>query len=337
MGREGLISVIIPCYNVAKYLSLIAEDLKRQSYGNYEAIFINDGDDSLDALLDEIRNSDKRFKVYKKKNGGVSSARNVGLDKAAGEWVTFVDPDDRLEESFLQSLYDATKGEDVDYVIGGYNSFDGHNTESFYLQDATLDFGEFFSYIEDNVYFRAPWSKMFKREIVEENNLRFDERFSRCEDWIFILGYYLCIKEKVGVIGNCGYTYQVGNLGNLSDKYDPNHVQSALMSIELLSAVRKKVGRTKEQVNTQRDRDHTALCFSMLKNLYCTRSHPSLLSSIQIIKKELLGNEELINALKRTEVHKLSDRIQKRIILCGPPAIIAILHKILYVINHRIL
>lgn len=336
MEREGHISVIIPCYNVAKYLPLIADDLTGQSYGNYEAIFINDGDDSLDVILDEIRNRDRRFKVYKKRNGGVSSARNVGLDKAEGEWVTFVDPDDRLENSFLRSLYDATTGENVDYVIGGHNSFDGHKTEKFHLQDATMDFGDFFSYAEDNVFLRAPWAKCFKKKIIEENNLRFDERFSRCEDWIFILGYYLCIKGKVCVIGNCGYTYQVGNQGNLSDKYDPNHVQSALLPIDLLSAVRKKLGRAEVQVNAQREGDYTALCFSMLKNLYCTRNHPTLSSSIQVIKKELLGKDELINALKSTEVHRLSNKIQKMIIQTKCPIFIAVCHKVLYAINNAI-
>ena len=333
------VSVIIPCYNASKYLRTIADCLQQQDFGDYEAIFINDGDTSQDGILEEIANKDRRFKVYKKDNGGVSSARNLGLEKAEGEWIVFVDPDDTMKPYFLSSLYNAVNETNADFGIGGFLVFDGkeetpHTVEDSILHKKNVGFVEYFNCIEKDVHHKACWAKIFKKEIIDNNAIRFDTRFSMGEDWTFVLMYYKHTNH-VAVVDNCGYCYNCSSTSGLSSKYDPTHMQFTLESIELLSLLRRRIGRSDVHVKADSDKDYTNLCFSFLKNLYCTKGHPSLRESVKLIKKQLLSNNELLTALKFAKVPKTSEKIQKMIIMTGSATIIAIAHKMLYGLWHR--
>lgn len=333
------VSVIIPCYNASKYLNTLADCLIKQDFGDYEAIFINDGDTSQDGILEEIANKDRRFKVYKKDNGGVSSARNLGLEKAEGEWIVFVDPDDTMKPYFLSSLYNAVNETNADFGIGGFLVFDGkeetpHTVEDSILHKKNVGFVEYFNCIEKDVHHKACWAKIFKKEIIDNNAIRFDTRFSMGEDWTFVLMYYKHTNH-VAIVENCGYCYNCSSTNGLSSKYDSTHMQFTLESIELLSFLRQRIGRPDAQIKTDRDRDYTHLCFSFLKNLYCSKGHPSLCESIQLIKNQLLSNEVLLTALRSVTVQKKSDKIQKMLIMTGNATIIAIAHKILYGLWHR--
>lgn len=335
-NTKGLISIIIPCYNASNYLMLLAEDLMRQEYDNYEAIFVNDGDDSQDEILEEISGIDSRFAIYKKENGGVSSARNLGLEKAKGEWVAFVDPDDRVKPCFLSSLYNAVRDVDTEFAIGGFDVKEGnkvgkHTIDKLLADRGTVDFKTYFDYIEDDVHLKACWAKLFRKDVIDVSKIQFDTRFSMGEDWIFVLMYYQYVNQAV-IVENCGYCYNYGGTG-LSSKYDPTHMQYILESIDFLSSLRTRIGRPISQVEGEKRKDYTTLCFSFLKNLYCTRNHPSLSESIVLIKKYLLSNEDLLYALWVTDVQKASDKLQKAIILTRNAGFIACCHKILYGIN----
>ena len=105
---KPLISVIVPIYKVEKYLAICVDSLLRQSYGNLEVILVDDGSpDECPAICDKYQNKDNRIKVIHKKNGGLSDARNVGLDIAQGEYVAFVDSDDFVDEDYIYKLYNA--------------------------------------------------------------------------------------------------------------------------------------------------------------------------------------------------------------------------------------
>ena len=338
-NTKGLISVIIPCYNASNYIRLLADDLLKQEYDNYEAIFVNDGDDLQDEILEDIKKLDKRFRIYKKENGGVSSARNLGLEKAKGEWVVFVDSDDTVKPYFLDSLYNAVKESKADFGFGGYyanesNGMEFYSVDLKLLQKGCVCFTEFFDYIEKNIYYKACWAKIFKKEIIDDYAIRFDTRFSMGEDWTFVLMYYKHT-NYVAIVENCGYCYNCSSTSGLSSKYDPMHMQLILESIELLSILRQRIGRCNMQIKIERDRDYAFLCFSFLKNLYCTKGHPSLCESIQLIKNQLISNKLLLTALRLAKVQKTSDKIQKIIIMTGNAVVIAITHKILYGLWHR--
>ena len=117
------ISVIIPCWHATEYLDKFYENLQAQTFKDAEWIFVNDGDASQNEKLQAMAEKDSKIRVIWKENGGVSSARNMGIDEAKGEWIVFSDADDWFRPYYLESLYSAVKDSDADIAIGGYSDY----------------------------------------------------------------------------------------------------------------------------------------------------------------------------------------------------------------------
>lgn len=124
MADEALISVIVPIYNVAPYLDRCVDSLVKQTYRNLEIILVDDGStDDSGALADRWGVRDRRITVYHKQNGGVSDARNYGIDRAQGQYLSFVDSDDIVDEAFIQVLYDTLTSTGTRISVVGYHRF----------------------------------------------------------------------------------------------------------------------------------------------------------------------------------------------------------------------
>lgn len=121
---ESLISVIIPVYNTENYIGVCLESLVKQTYTNFEVLMIDDGStDNSGRICQEYTESDSRFHYYRKENGGVSSARNLGIEYSRGDYLTFVDSDDWVEEDYLEVLYSALVSESASVSISTYKRF----------------------------------------------------------------------------------------------------------------------------------------------------------------------------------------------------------------------
>ena len=209
--KRTKISIVIPVYNVEKFIVQCIESILAQTFTDWELILVDDG--SLDAsasICDDYACRDKRIRVIHKKNGGVSSARNVGLDNASGEYVCFIDSDDWVDPSYLADFkmdyYDA----DV-YISGARydtygKTYSYKQYESVYCSDVKV-MSECFVHqkLMDNGY---PWGKLFRTNILISNGLRFDERLSFNEDHIFVFEFFLLAKSMY-VSGSYGYHYMV--------------------------------------------------------------------------------------------------------------------------------
>ena len=126
MGQETLLSVIIPVYNVEEYLTKCVDSILDQTYQNLEVILVNDGSrDNSGSICDLLAQKDSRVRVIHKENGGLSSARNAGMDAAAGEYITFVDSDDWLETDAYEHLMGLLEKYRVKLVCGGNYDVDG--------------------------------------------------------------------------------------------------------------------------------------------------------------------------------------------------------------------
>ena len=119
----ALISVIVPVYNVQDELKRCIDSILKQTYTNFELLLINDGstDNSL-AICNQVANVDKRIKVYSKQNGGLSDARNFGLQYASGEYVAFIDGDDYVEVDYLKKLYSSISENEADVAVCGFQN-----------------------------------------------------------------------------------------------------------------------------------------------------------------------------------------------------------------------
>ena len=130
MGQEKLLSVIVPVYNVETYLPRCVDSILQQSYENMEVILVDDGSqDGSGKICDEYAARDSRVKVIHKENGGLSSARNAGLDTAAGEYLTFVDSDDWIEPDAYCPMIALLEENNAALVCGGRYDVDGKTGE----------------------------------------------------------------------------------------------------------------------------------------------------------------------------------------------------------------
>lgn len=206
------ISVIIPVYNKSKYLDSTLHQIRNQRFSDYECLLIDDGStDGSGEICDKYTALDSRFRVFHIPNGGVSHARNVGLDAARGEYITFIDSDDGVQESYLENLWRGASESGADLVISGFEkvSADGtvlkkvipKNQGTMSFQDLLHNFAA--EQLETGI-FGYCFSKTFSRRMVER--IRFDESLKLAEDFDFYLNLYEII-ETVHFDDHAYYQY----------------------------------------------------------------------------------------------------------------------------------
>lgn len=205
-----MISIIVPVYNVELYLKECIDSILSQDYTDFELLLIDDGStDSSYHICKEYQSKDKRVKVLKKTNGGVSSARNLGIEKAKGEWITFLDSDDYIGKNYLEKLisFDNNKFYELSLVDGFIRN---DKTKHFFTRTPIYVPIEIAieSICGNNGLCLAPWGKLFRKDIIEKNNIRFTEGLSFCEDLIFCFEYFKYVHNKVYVCNDTSYYYR---------------------------------------------------------------------------------------------------------------------------------
>ena len=209
MGKSTTLSVIIPVYNAEKTLHFCLDSVKNQTYGDYEVILVDDGssDRSLQICNDYMKN-DYRFKVIHKENGGVSSARNQGLDMASGKYVMFIDCDDYIKTDFFSIYVHCMEAYKADVVIGGLIC----KTDKAVLEKKVSPLGEMNTDIWEHIcllpeMFGYVAGKIHRLDLINKNHIRFNENMYSQEDLDFNMSVYeKC--SKVVTIDYAGYEYE---------------------------------------------------------------------------------------------------------------------------------
>lgn len=230
-----LISIVVPVYNVQDYINRCVESLTKQTYKNLEIILVDDGStDNSPKMCDDLAKKDNRIKVIHKKNGGVSSARNVGIDNAKGEYISFVDSDDWIDETFCEEMYNTLISNNTDYIMCGYKRVyeDGH-MDSFNDDNSiiTIDSDTFTNKVLDvEPGYGFVHMKMLKRDKI--GKVRFNESLKVGEDALFNI--QLCENiDKVTIFSKPLYNYFF-NANSLVRKYDSNYVNKYYESMEAM-------------------------------------------------------------------------------------------------------
>ena len=198
MFEKEKISLIIPIYNAEKFLEECVKSIQEQTYNNLEIILVNDGSkDNSAKIIDKFAKEDSRVKVVHKENGGVSSARNAGLDVATGEYIMFPDADDLLFNNSCEVLLNKIKKEKADFVIGNFNK-EKYNDFKLDIKDYKESFF---------VMNSAAWNKIFNHKFLNKVKARFLEGYSIAEDAIFTT-YCFFFFFKVYYINDIIYAYR---------------------------------------------------------------------------------------------------------------------------------
>ena len=213
------ISIIVPVYQSHNYLEQGITSILSQTMNDWELLLVDDGSiDKSGELCDSFAENDDRIRVFHKKNGGASSARNLGINNAFGEWITFVDSDDFIDRHFLEGLYQPlADGNELDFIHGGcMNYHNGQITsinqryENYYGNDKDKLFSSFRGLIV---------SKLFKREILVKNEILFDERMKIAEDMHFTMQYLLYV-EYYAFVTETGYYYRRDNIESATHRFN---------------------------------------------------------------------------------------------------------------------
>lgn len=191
--KQPLVSIIIPAYNAEPYIGLTIDIIKSQTIEDWELVIVDDGSkDKTPAICDAYAARDKRIRVIHKPNGGVSAARNTGIEAATGRYIAFIDADDsfipRYLEAFISNIGDADicffpmmevrTNQDVPI----YKDSNVFTTQKYYLQDG-------YRLLSERGLLHPPYCKLFKREIILQHSLRFEPEVAMGEDLLFNLSY----------------------------------------------------------------------------------------------------------------------------------------------------
>lgn len=198
------VTVVVPVYNVERYLRPCVDSLLNQTFTDFEILLIDDGSpDNSGKICDEYTRTDTRVRVFHKKNGGVSSARNMGIERALGKWIMFVDSDDMLVSSAFERCLQLVEGGELDYLSFGFSSRQN------VVPTETLNPLVFTSTLEflDTHTVTSACGGIIKRDIIVNNDIRFREGMKYGEDTLFIL-QVLCNSCRMMQISDELYYYR---------------------------------------------------------------------------------------------------------------------------------
>lgn len=225
MNTFPIVSVIVPVYNAEKYLTQCIDSILAQDFTDFELLLIDDGSKDKSGLIcDKYATKDKRVKVFHKENSGVSSTRNLGIDKAQGEYIAFIDSDDYVDSNYLSILTTVT----ADLIVTGYKKSGNGREQGFgamkkeySFNDALYDehqIPQCLSSILDDTPMRSPWDKLFKREIIKKYSIYFDSSIRIAEDAVFVQTYLLHC-HTIAFRSGIPYHYRIESDNNSCFKY----------------------------------------------------------------------------------------------------------------------
>ena len=220
------ISVVVAVYQVEKYIRQCLDSLQNQTMHDFEVLLIDDGStDGSGLICDDYAKKDNRFRVFHKKNEGVASARQLGLEKSLGEYIIHVDPDDWVESSMLEELYNFAKKENADLVICDY-FFDSKNKSVYKKQEP--DLSTEYSYFRDLVYnlYGSCWNKLVRKVCFDQYGISFHKDMVLWEDKL--INMMLAERRIKVAYSPKAYYHYIARKNSAIRQYSPQKVYSMI-------------------------------------------------------------------------------------------------------------
>lgn len=308
------VSVIVPVYNVEKYISKCLDSLLEQTYENIEIVLVNDGSqDNSKIIIDDYEKKDQRIKVIHKKNEGVSVARNVGIINSTGDYICFVDSDDYVMADYVEYLLNLMQDEQSEIALTTqmFGNFDLEQTSNIKIQtvsgvEATI---KILLYdIPIGVY-----SKIFKREFLENNRIRFNQDLYIGEGFNFNVDAFQRA-DKV-VIGNRRiYYYRRDNETSATTKFSIEKWQNGLEAIQVIK--RNLIISNKQVIeawNFANWRTHSDV-YDIMVLASAEKNYPSFFKRIRNVARFKASIAFLVQASKKQRLRALAFMIYPKIV-----------------------
>ena len=326
-------SVIIPVYNVEKYIDRCLKSIISQNYDDLEIIVIDNGStDSSGSICDTYAIEYSNISVYHIENHGVGSARNFGLSKARGEFIYFVDSDDYLVGNLFADFADKLVS-DLDLVVFSYyNSFEEDLTEKSrtekslpfkgsYDKDGFINiFKELF--LSDMLY--TVWNKIYRREFLLENNLSF-EQYELGEDVRFNLDVYRNV-NKIYLSQDSYYVYVIGRNGSAMSGYNPKRLQYQLQELKLVDNLLEDWHLDNSNL------DNTVKARILMSNIYnITKQKLPVNKKVKLVK-EICKKQDIADFIKNDS--SVLNPLIKLLLKCRMYVVLIYLKKTQMILQH---
>ena len=226
------VSIIVPVYNAEEYLCRCLDSIMDQALSDFEAILVDDGSpDESGKICDEYASKDSRFKVIHQANGGVSKARQAGLDVAKGDYVIHADPDDWVEPDWLQSLYEEAVTSGVDMVMCDFERVYKNRTVYYNQRPSSFNNHDLLSDLLKERIWGSCWNKLVRREFFQKYGIQFHPEMTIWED-LYVCCKLLLNDIRVSYIPKCLYHYDSYSNGNSIVRFQKDiHIRSRIIFV----------------------------------------------------------------------------------------------------------
>lgn len=233
--KYDMISIIVPVYNVEEYLPKCLDSILNQTYTNIEIILIDDGStDNSSFLCDAFAKRNSIIKVIHKVNGGLSDARNVGIESSSGEYILLVDSDDYIELDACERLMNTMKQTEVDFVVGAIREVSGgiikYQRRSMIEENTAYNAGEFIlKSIEANEWYAPSVLNLYKKEFISKNGLMF--KYNRLFEDMELLPRLYLSAERISYLDYAFYNYVIRNNSITNSSVTDKKIHDSLQNL----------------------------------------------------------------------------------------------------------
>ena len=236
-------SIVVPINNCERYIKRCLDSIKMQTYTNIEVILIDDGsNDNSGKICDEYMKNDSRFIVHHQTNGGVSTARNKGIDFASGDYLMFVDSDDWISKETIELLNKKIEENNSDVLIFQRSSCKQENQKAVINDRKNISKKLKQLIITEKI--NPPFCKLYRTDIIKGNNIRFKKDIPIAEDLLFNVTYFSKI-NSMEITDERYYFYNTDNQSSLSRRYNPQKYEQLMQIDDKLQEIIKSVGELK--------------------------------------------------------------------------------------------
>lgn len=313
------VSVVVPVFKVKDRMLKTLECIKNQTFKYFEVLFIDDGspDGSSDFADNYLKDTDIKYTIIKKENGGVSSARNLGIERAQGKYICFLDSDDYIENNMIQVFYEKAEKENADVVYSAY-TFEDNNGRKILDNKSELKDGEYTGIeaavgLAYGITYTHIMANMFKASLLKENNIKFDTNRKFAEDISFMIKAY-CNAKKVCCIDEI-YAHYVRWEQSVMNNIKISYLDVYYSNIETLKYIQENIDSIELEKAMSTNRIPAAIV--NIFAAFCTKA--SLKSELcEFISDKKVRSELKKYKMVRFEKDRLKYLILSKMILIAP-------------------
>ena len=295
METNPKLSIVMPMYGVELYIEKAIKSVINQDFQDWELLVVNDGSlDKSREIAVSLASTDNRIKVLDKVNGGLSDARNFGLNQCRGEYVHFFDSDDWIEQDFYSNLLNEVY--EYDLIICGYKvDNEIKSIERIGYKGELSDVVDNSSYHFVSTYLNFAWNKLFRRSFLVKNSLYYEKGLYRIEDAEFMMRFMNCA-PKVKLVEYTGYHYMVRNTTTLSTVFDYEIIDHAARSVEIHSQTLKLISENNHLIMAELGKMNflaiKSVLYRMKKNI-----PPYKILQLKLLIERIINNNSLCKYL----------------------------------------